>query len=93
MEIKEGTYTLEGNKIFIEGKQLAVLERKKDIERKPKNYLAVLFPKFEYISGLFPKGEKGKFVFDTKKELFELELLEGEGKAVLKKLEPIQGET
>ena len=88
MELKEGIYALEGNKFFIEGKKFAVLERKKDIERKPKNYLAILSP-FQYISSLFPSGRDGKFNFDYQQELFELELLGEEGRAILKKIEPI----
>ncbi len=89
MKLKEGVYTLEGNKFFIEGKKFAVLERKKEVERKPKNYLASLSP-FQYISSLFPAGEGEKYNLDFQQELFELELLAGEGKAVLKKLEAVE---
>ena len=88
MELKEGIYTLEGKSFYINGKKFSVLERKKEVERKPKNYLAVLSP-FQYISSLFPLERGGKYNFDFQQELFELELLEGEGKAVLKKIEPI----
>lgn len=72
MELKEGIYALEGNKFFIEGKKFAVLERKKDIERKPKNYLAILSP-FQYISSLFPTGEEESFTFDYEQKLYKLE--------------------
>lgn len=89
MKLKEGVYTLEGNKFFIEGKKFAVLERKKEVERKPKNYLASLSP-FQYISSLFPSKQEGKYNFDFQQELFELELLAGEGKAILKKLEAVE---
>jgi len=89
MELKEGIYALEGNKFFIEGKKFAVLERKKDIERKPKNYLAILSP-FQYISSLFPSGEGERYNLDFQQELFELELNRKEGRAVLKKIEPIE---
>lgn len=88
MKLKEGVYTLEGNKFFIEGKKFAVLERKKEVERKPKNYLASLSP-FQYISSLFPSKQEGKYNFDFQQELFELELNRKEGRAVLKKIEPI----
>jgi hypothetical protein len=89
MKLKEGVYTLEGNKFYIDGKKFAVLERKKEVEKKPKNYLATLSP-FQYISSLFPSKQEGKYNFDFQQELFELELLTGEGKAVLKKLEIIE---
>jgi len=89
MEFTEGIYTLEGNKFYVNGKKYSVLERKKDTERKPKNYLACISKNnFQYISSLFPAG-KGKYNFDYQQELYELELLEGEGKAVLKKIEVI----
>ena len=90
MQLSEGMYPLEGNKFYINGKKFAVLERKKDLEKKPKFYLAHISPNnFQYISSLFPAGSKGKYNFDYQQELFELELLEGEGKAVLKKIEAI----
>jgi len=72
MEIKEGTYTLEGNKIFIEGKQLAVLERKKDIERKPKNYLAVLFQSLSIFLDYSQKGKKGNLFLIQRKNYLSL---------------------
>ncbi len=52
--------------------KFAVLERKKDIERKPKNYLAILSP-FQYISSLFPTGEEESFTFDYEQKLYKLE--------------------
>ncbi len=89
MELTEGIYTLEGNKFYVDGKKFAVLERKKDTHKKPKNYLALLSP-FQYISSLFPAGEGEKYNLDFQQELFELELNRKEGRAVLKKIEPIE---
>jgi len=89
MKMKEGVYVLEGNKFYIERKKFAVLERKKEVEKKPKNYLAMLSP-FQYISSLFPCKQGSRYTFDFQQELFELELLENEGKAIIKKLEAVE---
>jgi uncharacterized protein (UPF0128 family) len=90
MQLTEGIYTLEGNKFYVNGKKFYIRERKKDLEKKPKYYLAHISPNnFQYISSLFPSGAEGKYNFDYQQELFELELLEGEGKAILKKIEAI----
>ena len=89
MELTEGVYPLEGNsKIVTNGVKIHILERKKEQEKKPKKYLGCISGSgFQYISSLFPAGDNGKFNFDYRQELFELELLEGEGKAVLKKIQ------
>lgn len=55
VRLKTGIYPLEGKGFFIEGRKLVVLERKKEVHRKPKNYLAQLQP-FQYISSLYPVG-------------------------------------
>lgn len=90
MDFKDGTYTLEGNKFYVDGKRLTVLERKKETQRKPKYYLACITRNgFEYISSLYPSGANGKYNFDYKHKLYELELLGQEGRAVLKKIDAI----
>jgi len=72
MKLKEGVYTLEGNRFYIDGKKFAVLERKKEVEKKPRNYLATLSP-FQYISSLFPTGEEESYTFDYEQKLYRLE--------------------
>jgi len=91
MQLKEGIYTLEGNKFYINGKRFYIQERKKDLEKKPKQFLAhISTNSFIYISSLYPIGEGERYTFDYKQELFELEILEQGGQVEIKKLEAIQ---
>ena len=90
MQLTEGKYKLEGNKFYINGKKFYIKERKKDLEKKPKHFLAHISPNnFQYISSLFPTGTEGKYNFDYQQELFELELLEQGGEVSLKKIQAI----
>ncbi len=76
MCIEEGKFILEGNKFYINGIPLYIKERKKDTEKKPKQYLMTL--PFKYISSLFPVGgETGIYRFDFQEELWEIEIEEG----------------
>jgi len=55
--LKAGTYTKTKNSFKIDNHTFYVKERKNPTEKKPKYFLAILKPKFKYISSLY-KDEK-----------------------------------
>jgi len=55
--LKVGTYTKNKNSFKIDNLTFYIKERKNPTEKKPKYFLAILKPKFQYISSLY-KDEK-----------------------------------
>ena len=70
----EGNAYLNGSSFLLNGKKFYWKERKKELEKKPKYYLANIEGKqYTYISSLYFNGEEGLYKFDYKEIKYIIE--------------------
>ena len=64
-ETKSVSSEIKGLRIIFDNEPLIILERKNELDKKPKYYLLDLENK-AYISSLYPTGESNTYLFDVK---------------------------
>lgn len=67
--IQEGEYPLVGNAFYIGECRVVMKKRKKEIDKKPEDYMIVVKPFFGYVSSMYlieDDGECKKFSIDDK---------------------------
>lgn len=75
--METGSYVLEQNHFFVNGRKFAVRKRKRQRGTKPELYLIALQP-FQYISSLYATDIPGEYSLDWQKRLYRLRMAENQ---------------